>query len=165
MLQTVEEYIRGLKLKRKSFGGCDEEDALLKINEISALYENEIADLNEQLLKSQNRINELELKEKNNGNAEKEMFEERVKQMDRLMQDLNDSKNEIINHAKAESVKQIENLSKEIEALQRLKSALASEIKNQSVELMSQFEGLQSTMSHLHAQISKLTGQDTVDAE
>lgn len=40
--ETVESYLRTLEFKKKSFGGCDEEDALAKVHEVAALYQAEL---------------------------------------------------------------------------------------------------------------------------
>lgn len=57
---TAEEYIKQLEFKRKRVGGCDEEDVLLKMKELSGLFLVQVQSLQEQLAQSNQRAEELE---------------------------------------------------------------------------------------------------------
>ena len=58
--RTIEEFIKNLKFKKKTMGGCDEEDVLLKMKELSDLYRETSQSMREELEKANSRVQEIQ---------------------------------------------------------------------------------------------------------
>lgn len=59
-LSAIESYLQTLEFKKKSIGGCDEEDVFLKIKGLSELYQAEIDRLERRAASSEERTAEYE---------------------------------------------------------------------------------------------------------
>lgn len=57
---AVESYLQTLEFKKKSFGGCDEEDALAKMHELAALYQEEVDRLERKVKAAEQRAADYE---------------------------------------------------------------------------------------------------------
>lgn len=57
---AVESYLQTLEFKKKSFGGCDEEDALAKVHELASLYQDEVDRLERKVKAVERRVADYE---------------------------------------------------------------------------------------------------------
>lgn len=171
---TAEEYVRQLTFKHKIFGGCDEEDVLLKIRELCDIYKKEVDSLEERLedtaqgdrnsrkLKQryrelQQRNSELEQEnsdlEEENQQLEQQLQEVKGDSLQRAAQAQLKANNDggSGGEAYAQKIKQLENLMNSIEASKR------DILRKTKWEAMQEAEKLKKETQELQQQKDALT--------
>ena len=108
---AVETYLQTLEFKKKSFGGCDEEDALAKIHELSALYQAEVDRLEKKVKAAEERAADYERRQ----GEVRQLMTAAQNMKDTILEKANDEARQVIAHAEKEARAIIDNAASDAE--------------------------------------------------
>ena len=173
--ETPEEFVRQLKFKHKFFGGCAEEEVLLKIRELCDIYKKQTESLQGRLSREEQRSSELEqqvqaISQEKESALQKacqseEAYADKVQQLDHLMHSIESSKQDILQKVKGDAIQEAEKLQKESQALLRQKEVLTEEIKSSSYVLDTELGRIQTVVESLRKSAGKLSEPYAVETK
>lgn len=160
--QNVEDYIRHLSFKKRVIGGCDEEDVLLKMHQLSVLYREQINELQNQLELEKKQKNALEmnlteLQSNQNGCAQKS------EQLSSLLNSTESAKEHILHGARGKDLQEAEQLDREIQLLKYRKDSLNLELTDTAKAIIQALNSVQEKMTSLQNQVAGLEFRETDD--
>lgn len=151
----IKEYIRNLKFKKKTFG-CDEEDVLLKMKELSDLYEHELQRIQHCLQQAEAQSLEMQVA----AEAERKGYQEKIEQLNRRLTLFENSQKEIFRQTKELALKEAENIQQEMQELQQKKERMASEYHQTKSITVNRLKELSNLIGYIQSELAESEKSD-----